>query len=181
MSRWVARGEEAVWEPLADRMKVKHRPTILSHSWSQLVALGQGLSLLTKLVPLTCPNPVCFTWIFLGPSAQEMSVCYWFECYLSSAPATVFCFSNLSHGAHYAFMFLEAEAANFKNVASYSNQQGPPLSVILILWLVQQRITLIPCPVMRKGQPKLSLWPWSTAFTNHLEKLELTVVWMSIT
>lgn len=81
MSRWVASGGGAVGEPLADRMKVKHWPTVLSHSRSQLVALGQGPSLLTKLVPLTCHNHCLlhmdFPWV--QQSLKEMAMCYWFK------------------------------------------------------------------------------------------------------
>lgn len=42
MSCWVASGGGAVGEPWADRTKLKHWPAVLSHSWIQLVALGQG-------------------------------------------------------------------------------------------------------------------------------------------
>lgn len=63
----MASGSGALGEPLADRMKVKQWPVVLSHSWSQLVALGQGPILLTKLVPLTFPIPVSHGF-FLAPA-----------------------------------------------------------------------------------------------------------------
>lgn len=48
--------EEAVGELLADRMKVKHWPTVLSHSWSRLLASGQGLTVLTRAGPARLPK-----------------------------------------------------------------------------------------------------------------------------
>lgn len=53
-SHWVASGGGAVGETLAERMKVKHWPALLSRSRSQLVALGQAPILLARLVVLTC-------------------------------------------------------------------------------------------------------------------------------
>lgn len=86
-AEWQVVGE-AVGEPLTDKIKVKHWPTVLSPIRRQHVAYGQAPSLLANLVPLTCPISVRFT--FLGPViSEELSMCYWF-----GKLATVFHFSN---------------------------------------------------------------------------------------
>lgn len=104
-----------VGEPLADRMKVKHWPTVVSHSWSQLVALRQGPGLLTKLIPLTCPISACFTWIFLEPSQVLRDVHVLLIQMFTFVTTLQLCSAfQIDHVVFSCEVrFLEAEAANF--------------------------------------------------------------------